>query len=439
MGWKLALGMGLLLISNVYAQDKKQEEGTRVTTQRLGDVVKVLERSTPAEVVSLNQATVSAQIPASVNSIKVKVGDFVKKGQVLAQLDCRDFKANLAQVDANIAALDAKISAAKTRVTSSRARAQTAESQAQAAQARVAAAQTGVNSTQTRITAADSRCTLARKQFQRQQQLFNQRLISNDAFDQARNQLETANADCRAARTEMDTTDANIVAAQADQQAAQAAALASQADVDAAKADIASLRADLLAAKAGRDPVLLSIERCQIKAPFAGQVTQRLLQMGQYIAAGSPSFELLDTKQLETSSQLTQQELKSLKQAKQVFFQTGKNRLEVKQRSVLAQVTGVARTQEVRLRFKKRHKLPAGQQGRLVWQSALPSLSARWLSKRNGKFGVLVAQDKQAQFVLVEGAKEGQPFSIDLASDTLLIDQNRLRVKAGDALKLVKE
>lgn len=438
MDWKIVLGISLLLISSAYAQEETKNI-KQVSTQRLGDVVRVLERSTPAEVVSLSHALVGAQVPASVKAVKVKVGDVVKKGQLLAQLDCRDFKANLAQVDANIAALDAKIAAAKTRVASSRARAQTANSQAQAAQARVAAAQTGVSATQTRITAADSRCALARKQFQRQQQLFKQRLISNDAFDQARNQLETANADCRAARTEMDTTDANIAAAQADQQAAEASALASQADVDAAKADIASLRADLLAAKAGRDPVLLSIERCQIKAPFAGQVTQRLLQVGQFITAGTPSFQILDTKQLEVSSQLAQQELQSFNQAKEAFFQTGKNRISVKKRSVLAQITGVARTQEVRLRLMQKHRLPAGQQGRLVWQSALPSLSARWLSKRDGQFGVLIAKDKMAQFVAIDGAKEGQPFTIDLASETLLIDQNRLRVKAGDSLTFIEE
>lgn len=429
------LFIGLMAISVAAFAEKPLS----VTVKTLGDIAKPLERSVPAELVSLNDSAVSAEIAASVRSVHANVGDYVKTKQVLARLDCRDFDANLRQVNANIAALKAKIDAARTRVQSSQSRVATAQAQAQAAQARVAATKTGLHSAQTRITAADSRCQLARKQFQRQQRLFQQHLISNDVFDQARSQMETANADCRAARTERETINANIMAAQADKGAADASVLAAASDVEAAQADVTSLEADLLATKAQREPVLLAISRCEIKAPFAGQITKRLLQQGQYVSPGGVTFQLLDTKTLEASAQFSQSELSSLAKAENRFFTTNQQRIKVEQRATLDQVVGAVRTQEIRFTLSDKHKLPSGQQGRIVWQSALPSLPASWLSRRDNQLGVLILNEDKVVFVPIADAKEGQPFAIDLPTETRLVDQNRLRAKEGQTVKVIEE
>ena len=44
----------------------------------------------PAEVISLNDSVVRAQITAQLNQFNTKVGDKVKKGQVICQLDCNE-------------------------------------------------------------------------------------------------------------------------------------------------------------------------------------------------------------------------------------------------------------------------------------------------------------------------------------------------------------
>ena len=50
--------------------------------------------SSPATVVSLNDSILAAQIESAIDSIPVKVGDTVNKGQTLVQLDCRVINAN---------------------------------------------------------------------------------------------------------------------------------------------------------------------------------------------------------------------------------------------------------------------------------------------------------------------------------------------------------
>ena len=74
------------------------------------------ERSAPARVISLNEPVISTQISAQVLAIPVRVGDRVKKGEVLAQLDCRDFLLNKQRAEAALSALNARRVLANQRV-----------------------------------------------------------------------------------------------------------------------------------------------------------------------------------------------------------------------------------------------------------------------------------------------------------------------------------
>ncbi len=84
-------------------------ESRPVTTARLGDLVVAAERDAPAEVVSLNRATLSAELNARIVVIRAEVGDRVEVGDVLVELDCRDYTASAEQAAATLAALEAQI------------------------------------------------------------------------------------------------------------------------------------------------------------------------------------------------------------------------------------------------------------------------------------------------------------------------------------------
>ena len=78
---------------------------TRVKTQTLEQVNISLIQSAPAEVVSLQQATIASQLAAIINSIPVKVGDRVSENQILGMLDCTDSELALQQSNADLEAL----------------------------------------------------------------------------------------------------------------------------------------------------------------------------------------------------------------------------------------------------------------------------------------------------------------------------------------------
>ncbi|MGB0496364.1 MAG: efflux RND transporter periplasmic adaptor subunit [Kangiellaceae bacterium] len=77
--------------SNDLLNSKKDESrSVRVTTQPITSLLFFPTRNAPAKADSLNNSKIPAQINAVLNRVLVKVGDQVQKGELLAELDCRD-------------------------------------------------------------------------------------------------------------------------------------------------------------------------------------------------------------------------------------------------------------------------------------------------------------------------------------------------------------
>ncbi len=84
------------------------EPVVRVRVQPLSEIAVTLSESAPATVVSLNQARVSSQLAGVIESIDVEVGEHAAAGEVLATLDCTDYRQNLARGEAQLEALRAR-------------------------------------------------------------------------------------------------------------------------------------------------------------------------------------------------------------------------------------------------------------------------------------------------------------------------------------------
>jgi RND family efflux transporter MFP subunit len=89
-------------------------EPTRVTTRPLSDVVIYPELSAPATVRSLNDSRLSAEIDGRIETIRPRVGDRVRAGEVLVQLDCREDRLKLARAAARMKLAKQQLSRAQT-------------------------------------------------------------------------------------------------------------------------------------------------------------------------------------------------------------------------------------------------------------------------------------------------------------------------------------
>lgn len=131
-------------------------------------------------------AVVSAKVMGYVRDVKVRVGDRVRQGQLLVELDARDLEANWRQAQA---ALDE------------------ARSAVPEAESAVAAAKAGLE--------------LAQVTFRRMEDLFQKRSISNQEYDEARARLRQAQAQLEMAQARRQQLAAKIRQAEQAVQAAE--------------------------------------------------------------------------------------------------------------------------------------------------------------------------------------------------------------------------
>jgi membrane fusion protein (multidrug efflux system) len=221
------------------------------------------EVSTDNAYVSAESAQVTPLISAAVVDVPVVNTQVVRKGDVLLRLDDRD--ARLAVEKAEAAYLKARRQYAQSSATSG------------SLAAEVGARQADIGQAQAQFVAAQSAVEKAKTDLDRREHLAGNGFVSREELTNYRNAYVTAQSNLRAAQ-------AAIAQAQANRGAAQQSYAANQALIAGTSIDS---NPDVAAAKAVLDQARLDLERTVIRAPIDGVVTNRQVQIGQRIAAGT--------------------------------------------------------------------------------------------------------------------------------------------------------
>ncbi|WP_428608596.1 efflux RND transporter periplasmic adaptor subunit [Sedimenticola sp.] len=201
-----------------------------------------------------------------------------------------------------------------------------------------------------------------------------------------------------------------------------------QADLRMAEADRQAQYATLAEAKLNR-------QRCEIRAPFAGVVRERLAGEGEWVNPGQPLVQLTDMERLEISAQVSVDKIESLQQAQQIDFETNQGRFPVTLRRIVPVVESLGRNREVRLLFHDDRALP-GSSGRLLWQSLQPYVPADLPVRRGDTLGLFTVVQGKAHFLPLPEALEGHPARVDLPSDTQLVIEGRQALVEGARIEL---
>jgi membrane fusion protein (multidrug efflux system) len=286
--------------------------------------------STDDAYVEATVAPVSAQVPGRVVDVLVRDNQAVAAGEVVARLDPRDYRARLEQARAAVAIAERRQQAAAARVALARQMAASQGTQSRAAALRAEAARESaaslVESSRAAVRARQAALASAHAERDRLQALY-ERAVSDlararelaarelvprqfvehaevearaaaaqlaaaaERVAQARRDLEAAEADARMREAGFEpqqiglrTAEARAVEARAQQE--QAAALAEEVRVRQAEHDLA--RAQLEAARADLALAALNLEHTAIRAPIAGLVTRKSVEVGQVVQPGQP-------------------------------------------------------------------------------------------------------------------------------------------------------
>jgi membrane fusion protein (multidrug efflux system) len=194
--------------------------------------------------VSVHYATIAPRVPGQVTSVRVDDNDRVKAGQVLAELDDRDFRVALEQAQAQVAAAQASIA--------------NIDAQLDVQQAQIAANQAQVDQAQAAL-------VFAQQQAARYEYLEKTRADTVQNAQQFTSQLHQQ---------------------QAALASAQATLKLAQRQVEALRAQRKSAVASLGQAEAQRDQAKLNLSYTKILAPVDGMIAQRSVQVGNYVSVG---------------------------------------------------------------------------------------------------------------------------------------------------------
>jgi len=257
---------------------------------------------------------VAARVGGTVVKVNVKENQYVEAGTVLVELDPRDYQVAVERARAELTDAEANAAGAMTGIplteVSTETGVRTASGGVEEAQAGVGIADRQVEAARAQLVAAQARqrekeasAVKAARDVERFKGLVAKDEIAQQQYDAAVSSAESARASADAATSDVHAAQAAI--AVAEQRARQARGTAAQAQatlqasrtgpqqlrVTKARADVANARVKQFAAALAQAE--LNLQRTSIKAPSAGVISRKTIEVGQVVQAGQPLFALV--------------------------------------------------------------------------------------------------------------------------------------------------
>ncbi len=207
----------------------------------------------------------------------------------------------------------------------------------------------------------------------------------------------------------------------------------SKSEVERRQTTVNNLEFSIDSNKAAMEIAQRNVQRCNIVSPFAGLVSQRIANVGEMMTPGSAVVEIVQLHNLEVSATISISNISSFEMAESYSFVTNQHIFPIKLRAVFDYIANNSGSQQARFEFID-NSATIGSTGLLKWKSPELHLPAYLLSKRDGKIGVFIEQAGIANFIEVEIAEEGRPFSIQLDSDDKVILDGRHQLTADQKL-----
>lgn len=209
----------------------------------------------PGTVEGFETAALYAKVGGYLADISVDIGDAVKKGQELAYLAIPEMKQELKQKQAML----------------EQARAEADQSRAaiRQAEAEVASANAALAEAQTERDERASQLRYRQVEYRRFEELVNSKSVRGELLDQARFQLEAAQAAVKSVEAHIRTAAAQVRSAEAS--------------LAKANADLESAQARINVAQANLDYTKTMVEYGTIRAPFDGFVVERHVDPGAFV------------------------------------------------------------------------------------------------------------------------------------------------------------
>lgn len=272
--------------------------------------------STDDAYVTAHIYAISSQVSGPVIRVLVDENDIVKKGQLVASIDPRDYVAEVHRVRASIEQARRQAEATASTIEQANLTAKAQRSQAggdiyntqasvRAAQAELASAKTEKPQALARLADAKARLAEAQIDEARYRLLANEGAISRQQYEQQYTALQSAKANFVTATQAVSQADEKIKQTAWKVHQALGAVMKSRGELESAhateaqanvnKKNASAAQSAIPKAQADLEVALLKLSYTKITAPVAGRIGKRNVEVGQQVAAGQLLMNVVST------------------------------------------------------------------------------------------------------------------------------------------------
>ena len=307
--------------------------GVVVLALAVAAVVAVLQRldrqpRTDDASVRANYVQFAPEVSGRVVTLAVKDNALVYKGNLLFAIDPRQYQYALQQALADQKLLEAQITDARRRiaaessaVNAARAGLSGSQTQTKVSASTVEAALAAVDRAKAAVQSAEAQKELAASNLRRIEPLLAKQYVTPEQVDEARTKARITERSHEEALSALQQAQATASQARYAHEESQISVTASQARLEQsvhAVEILDTLLAQRPAKAAKVSDTQLNLERCTVRAPFDGYVTNLNISEGEYAKPGVPIFTLIDSRTWYVVSNYRESELKSIRPGKHV-------------------------------------------------------------------------------------------------------------------------
>jgi membrane fusion protein (multidrug efflux system) len=263
---------------------------------------------------------ITARIDGDVKAVHVEENQTVQAGDVLVELDPRDYEVAVEQAQAQLLKAQAGERAQNPNLPITQSNSQTSVSTSKSevanAEAALAAAERDQLGAQSRLLEVQANNAKAQADVARYKSLVDKNEVSHSDYDQviATSKALAASVDSARASAEAAQKVVEQRRAQLDQAGSmlESATVSAPNQVAISKAILQSRQADVQAMKAQLDRAQLDLSYCKIVAPVAGVISKRTVEVGEHVSKGQRLVTLSDLSDLWVTANFKESQLRQM-------------------------------------------------------------------------------------------------------------------------------
>lgn len=293
------------------AQAEQNEVSIAVETQKIEPLSIEQYITVSSKVSAENEISVMPKLSGTVENVFVNLGDEVKKGDILFEIDDTDAQLQVKQAQASLSSAQASLQSAQAGVTSAQAGLQSAQAGLQSAQANYeknigGSFETQIQQMQSTVNTYQIQYDDLIKEYESQKQLYEVGAISKQTLTDLESTIEKSKLQLDTAKNELELNQNKILeetkkSSQASIEQSQANVSQSQVNVSQSQAGVSQSQANVSQSQASLESSIKKLNDTKVKSEIDGTISSINISQGSTVNTQTVAMTIVDLNSMKVA------------------------------------------------------------------------------------------------------------------------------------------